>query len=98
MMYKIVNKKLPSLDPSSYFEPQQRQRRIIKLKQDDNFSSENILTSQIVNNNKGFKVYYPRNELYKNSYFIRTIIDWNNLSNEIVFSNSLEGFKRSLVN
>ena len=98
MMYKIVNELLPSMNNQQYFIPaERRSQRNIKLKKDKDYETENILERRIVNNNKGFKVIDCHLQQTENSFFHRTIIDWNHLDNSVVFNPSTEAFKRSLL-
>ena len=50
------------------------------------------------NNNKKFQHMQARTDICKNSYFPKTIPEWNNLSNETVNSISIETFKAHLKN
>ena len=96
MFFKIVNNQLPSIKPD--FLTQARPRRKIKLKEDKDFITDNVLDHQVINNNRGYSVPASNTSEFRNSYFVQTIKDWNHLDNKTVFSHSLEGFKRSLVN
>ena len=48
-------------------------------------------------NSQTLLVYSPQRDEYKNSFFPRTIVDWNKLPDEAVNSKSIEQFKASLM-
>ena len=48
-------------------------------------------------NTAQIKIPFARTDTYKNSFFPKTIRNWNNLENPIVNSASLESFKRALL-
>jgi hypothetical protein len=62
----------------------------------DNCISTNIVTRQSRINSKSVKVPEAKSEQYKNSFFIRTAIDWNNLEDNIVQSKTTEDLCISL--
>jgi len=47
--------------------------------------------------NKKYKVYSSKTEAFKNSFFPRTIVDWNSLPASVVGSPSLESFRSRLA-
>ena len=58
----------------------------------------NILDSQVTNNSKCFQVPPSRTDQYKHSFFIRTVIDWNHLTDDIADAPSTEAFRSRLAN
>ena len=49
------------------------------------------------NNTKPFKIPEAKNsEQYKNSFFVRTVAEWNTLDNEAVHAGSVDAFKAHL--
>ena len=95
MCYKITNDYLPSMPKENFFVPINNRRRI-KPKIDTDFISDNIVERQVLNNNKCYKVTHSNCELFRNSFFIRSVVDWNRLPNKIVFSQNINSFKNSL--
>ena len=53
------------------------------------YVTSNILDSQVTNNSKCFQVPASWTDQYKNSFFVRTAIDWNHLADDIVEAPSL---------
>ena len=60
---------------------------------------ENYLQSSDSRTRKGHKFYQERttSEVYRNSFFPRTVIDWNKLPHKVTAAESLEGFCVSLL-
>ena len=86
------------MNPEHFFSPSiRRSNRNIKLKQQEDFITSNILDKRIVKNNKGYLIKDCNLIQTENSFFIRTVIDWNHLDNTTIFNPSLEGFKKSLL-
>jgi len=59
--------------------------------------STDIVTRQSRINSKSVEVPpEAKSEQYKNSFFVRTAIDWNNLEDNIVQSKTTEDFKTAI--
>ena len=56
--------------------------RKIKPTQLVGFSATNIIKRQAVNNTRGFKVPTSNTDQYRHSFFMRTVKEWNQLSND----------------
>ena len=84
---------MPSSDFTTRNEGKKRQIRPMKF---DNCISTNIVTRQSRINSKSVKVPEIKSEQYKNSFFVRTAIDWNNLDDNIVQSKTTEDFKTAV--
>ena len=98
MLYKISNNLLPSMKSENFLVPSVKGKRPIKLKVYEDCEQFNILDKHLVKNNKGYSVKDRiRSVQYENSFFVRTIIEWNHLDNVTVFNPTVEGFKRSLL-
>ena len=93
--YKITNDLCPAINKSDFLSPIQGRRRI-KPKFNPDFITSNIISSSARNNSNCFKVPRANNDIYKNSFFVRTVIDWNNLNNTTVTAPSVEAFKERL--
>ncbi|KAH3847644.1 hypothetical protein DPMN_089973 [Dreissena polymorpha] len=71
-------------------------KRQVKVKTDKDFKTTNIIERYSIKNNRGLKVKSVNTELYKNSFLIKTAVDWNYLDNNIACANTIEGFKTAL--
>ena len=93
--YKVAEGQIPAM-PSSDFITRNKGKRQIRPKKFDNCISTNIVTKQSRINSKSVKVPEAKSEQYKNSFFVRTAIDWNNLEDNIVQSKTTEDFKTAI--
>ena len=82
LLAKIQSNQLPALPPSTFLKPANLSRRRIKLKDHQDFQVENILQRKFYNNNKAFEIPPWENPKSKHSFFIRTLQDWNLLTDE----------------
>jgi hypothetical protein len=81
--YKVTEGQIPAMH-SSDFTTRNEGKRQIRPKKFNNCISTNIVTRQSRINNKSVKVPEAKSEQYKNSFFVRTAIDWNNLEDRAV--------------
>jgi hypothetical protein len=93
--YKVAEGQIPAM-PSSDFITRNEGKRLIRPKKFDNCISTNIVTRQSRINSKSVKVPEAKSEQYKNYFFVRTAIDWNNLEDNIVQSKTTEDFKTAI--
>ena len=68
-----------------------RGKLLIKSKQFKDYVTSNIIDKQSTNNSKCFKTAQCHSEIYKNSFFPRTIINWNHLGDSIVRTDTVDG-------
>lgn len=96
LLYKIAEGLLPAIPPEQYLEPI-RNKRKIKAKTFSDCVSKNVVQQYETRNSRAFKV--PSNKgtmQYKNSFFPKTIPEWNGLANQVVTAGSLDIFKTRL--
>ena len=94
-MYKVVEGLVPAIPPEEFLKPA-KTRRQIKGKQFKDHISHNIIDRHIINNDRGFIVENCKTEQLKNSFFVKTVIEWNHLSTETVCAKTVESFKQAL--
>ena len=70
----------------------QRPKRTIRAKQYEDFVTKNIIENSVCSNSKCFKRIITKTENYRNAFFVKTVYDWNKLSEDIVTCDSLETF------
>ena len=63
---------------------------------DKNFISSNTINSYIRNNDRCFVVHPCRTDQLRNSFFCRTVVEWNHLDNNIVHSASVNSFRTAI--
>ena len=93
--YKVVEGLVPAFTCHDYLTPIKSRRRI-KAKHNSDFIEKNIIDNQVTNNSKCFKQVQCKTELYKHSFFPKTIIDWNHLEDSIVCASTKESFRTAL--
>ena len=93
--YKVVEGHIPAIPTDSYIKFQ-RNKRNIKPKTFDNFESSNIIRFRSRNNSRPVEIPNSRSEQHRNSFFIRTASDWNQLSDKIVCAKKIEEFKNAI--
>ena len=76
---------MPDIPPEEFLKPA-KARRQIKGKQLKNHVSYtcNIIDRYIINNDRGFAVDNCKTEQLKNSFFVKTVIEWNHLITKTV--------------
>ena len=95
MLYKVVEGLVPGL-PTHNFIQKAKSRRPIKLKTFENCENVNILSSQVKNNSKCLETTPTNTNQYRSSFFVDTVIKWNQLDDNVVCAKSVEAFKTSL--
>ena len=95
-LFKIAENLVPAIPPENYLKPIKNKRNI-KAKYFSDCISKNVVENYETNNSRPFKILEAKNsQQYKNSFFVRTISDWNKLDNSIVNAGSVDCFKARL--
>ena len=95
LMYKVVEGHVPAINKEHYLQPQ-RQRRAIRATRYSGYEHKNIVENYVTNNSKCFKPILSKTENFRNSFFVRTIYDWNKLEDSVVYSDSVTSFRNKL--
>ena len=95
LLYKISHGLLPSIMPETHLTPIRNKRRITAKKFKD-FQHGNIVERHQNNNSRGYIVPAASTVEYKNSFFIRTLQEWNSLEDDTVCAPSVETFRARL--
>ena len=93
-LYKVVEGLVPAINPEYFVKS--KPKRKIKPKRFDNFESANIVNNSVKNNSKALETTACNTEQYKNSFFVKSVIHWNQLEEEIVHAKTVESFKTAL--
>ena len=94
--YKIVEGLVPAI-PCEKFLVREKTGRQIRSTQSKDFITKNPVENYVRNNNKSFKIKpCTVTEQYTNSFFIRTTIEWNHLSDQIVNAQSVPCFRAAI--
>ena len=95
LFLKVVEGLVPAI-PADKFTKQQKPGRLIRSSTDKNFISSNTINSYVRNNDRCFVVHPCRTEQFRNSFFSRTVVEWNHLDNNIVHSASVNSFRTAI--
>ena len=95
MLYKVVEGLVPGLPPQDFL-LHSKSRRQIKPRKFQDCETTNILTKQVKNNSKCFETVQATSNQYKHSFFVDTVIKWNQFEDNIVCAKSVEAFKTAL--
>ena len=96
LLYKVVEGLTPALPPENFLTPQKPGRLIRAKIQHDHVTTDTI-SDHIRNNNRAYAIPRCRTEQQRNSFFIRTAVNWNHLDNATVHAPSVQRFKTLLT-
>ena len=94
-LFKVVEGLVPAIPSPDYLVPVRNKRRIRATKLSD-FIVDNTVTAHQLNNSRCFVTPRCNTEVYKNSYFPKTIAEWNQLEDSIVTVDKVEAFRSAL--
>ena len=94
LLYKIAEGLIPAIPAESFLTPVRKKRQIRTTSRSD-FTSSSSIRRFARNNSRCFSLGSAKTDTYRNNFFIRTVSDWNNLT-EVVSAKSVEEF-RSLI-
>ena len=95
-MFKITQGQIPAINRDTYFIPLRLKRTIIKPRNFANYQHSNPVEKYTTNNSRCFQIPHSNTDIYGNSFFPRTIIDWNKLTDNLVTSASVDAFKAAM--
>ena len=78
MLYKVVRGMVPAINTDEFLIPI-RNKRQIKPRLQSDFHSTNIVEKFSTNHMECFKIPDSHTEQYRNSFFVRTVSEWNQL-------------------
>ena len=90
---KIVNGNIPSLPPDKYLAKMDKEKRKIRPTRLDQYSHQNIVQNSLNVNPNSYRRIYTKSMQRRNSFFPRTIIDWNllNESQSALLQDAIQG-------
>ena len=92
-LYKIIEGLVPAIPSAEYLTPHKPGRKI-RPKQRNDYESSNTIADHVRNNSRTFLVHRCRTEQLRQSFFVSTVRDWNQLDERIVGCASVESFKK----
>lgn len=97
-LFKISTGQIPALPPENFITPAKQTRRRVKPTQFSDYSSNNVIERQAINNSKGLIIPHCRTELFRHSFFVKTAQEWNHLSEEVIGCTSAKAFSTAVGN
>ena len=95
LFYKIANGSLPGLPDTEYL-TKYADKRLRRGKNFDGYVYTNIVEDHEIRHSKCYIPPIATSDIYKNSFFVKTTIEWNSLKEEQVTCLSSDSFKASL--
>ena len=92
----MVKGNMPAINTEHYVRAQ-RPKRIIRAKNFDGLVKSDIVEKSVCNNSQCFVPIPAQTDPFKNPFFVRTIYDWNKLSESDVNCYSMEPFRTILT-
>jgi len=96
MLFKIANDLMPALPAGDFLTRTSTERRRVRPTTYDGYESQNILQRQANNNSRCYKVPPSKTDQFRNSFFVRTVVEWNNLPDAVVQLPSPSSFAAAL--
>ena len=95
-MFKVVEGLVPAMPSDQFFKPRNTNKRHIKTRKFENCVSNNLVERSATNNSKPYVVPRSFTDQFRNSFFVRTVNDWNQLEEDCVTSTTIEQFKKRI--
>jgi hypothetical protein len=96
LLYRITEGLIPALPPQNFLTPANTSRRRIRPTKFEGYQSTNVIARQAFNNTRAFRIPDSRTEQYRSSFFVRTVAEWNQLSEAAVTAGSASAFTPAL--
>ena len=96
LLFKIAEGLVPPIHSDVYLTPKTEGREIKQNPRYRDYEAKNIVTKYETKNSRTFVIPRSGTNVYTNSFFVRTVVDWNHLGNDIVTAGSLDSFKSQL--
>ena len=95
-LYKVVEGLVPALPPELFLTPVRTNKRPIRAKQFSDFVAKNLVEKHQTLNSRAYQLIQTKTVEFENSFFPRTIIEWNQLPEGTVRAPTIEAFKAHL--
>ena len=96
-LFKIVEGLVPAIPKKDYVTVAREGRNIKPNPKFKGYETKNMVEKYQTTNDRHFKIPEGRHtQQYKNSFFVRTVVEWNALDNKTVNAGSVDAFKARL--
>ena len=95
MLYKVVWGMVPAINAGEFLIPL-RNKRNIKPRLCSDFQTTNFVQRYSVNHTECFKIPESKSDQFKNSFFVRTVSDWNQLEECQIRAETVNSFRQAV--
>ena len=95
MLYKVVRGMVPAINADEFLIPI-RNKRNIKPRVQSDFQTTNIVEKFSTNHSECFKIPDSHTEQYRNSFFVRTVSEWNQLEESHIRAETVNSFREAV--
>ena len=95
MLYKVVRGTVPAINADEFLIPL-RNKRNIKPRIQTDFQTTNFVQRYSLNHTECFKIPDSQTDQFKNSFFIRTISEWNQLEECQIRAETVNSFRTAV--
>ena len=95
MLYKVVRGMVPAINADEFLIPL-RNKRNIKPRLCSDFQTTNFVQRYSVNHTECFKIPESKSDQFKNSFFVRTVSDWNQLEECQIRAETVNSFRQAV--
>ena len=96
MLFKIVRGMVPAIHSADFLSPIKAKRQIRAKKYSD-YQCKNVVEKSVTNNSQCYSIISASSQNFKNSFFIKSVIDWNHLEEGVIRAETVESFKEALT-
>ena len=100
LLYKISEGSVQGIPRDTYLQKVREKRNITATKKFDDYVHNNMVAKYVTKNSKCYKIPPCNNPAgpYSQSFFPRTVTEWNKLDDKVVLSGSVDSFRAQLKN
>ena len=95
-LYKVVDGLVPAMPASNFVEAKTIRKRRIRATRYSDYECNNAIQKFETNNSRCLNLIQCRTPIYQNSFFPRTVIDWNHLEDSVVSAATVEAFRKTM--
>jgi hypothetical protein len=95
-LFRVVEGLVPAIPSADFLIPAKTTKRRIQPTRFPGFVASNIVERHVINNSRGFDIPDSHSAEYKNSFFVKTVVSWNQMNDSQVKVETPEEFRRNI--
>jgi len=95
-LYRVVGGLVPAVPKDQFVTPARSDKRRICARRFDNYEAQNLVTRHARNNSRGLVLEPAKSKALEHSFFVRTVVEWNQLAEQTVQATTPEAFRSML--